>query len=77
MPVLSCAMPSVVHGGLRYIDTALARAAATGAADALGDLYQRHGQRVYALCLRMTRDASVAEQARRNRKHLRLFGGKL
>ena len=54
-------MPSVVHGGLRYIDTALARAAATGAADALGDLYQRHSQRVYGLCLRMTRDASVAE----------------
>ena len=50
-----------VYEGLKDIDTALARAAATGAADALGDLYQRHSQRGYALCLRMTRDASVAE----------------
>jgi len=54
-------MPAVVHGRLKDIDTALARSAATGAADALGDLYNRHSQRVYALCLRMTRDASVAE----------------
>jgi len=40
----------------------LARAAApTGAKDAVGDLYQRHGRRVYSLCFRMTRNAAEAE----------------
>ena len=33
-----CAMPAVVHGGLKDIDTAFARAAVTGEADVLGDL---------------------------------------
>ena len=42
-------------------DYGLARAAATGASDAIGDLYRRHSRRVYSLCLRFTRDASDAE----------------
>src|SRR5262245_53917129 len=42
-------------------DYLLARAAARGATDAIGDLYRRHSRRVYALCLRITRDASDAE----------------
>ena len=42
-------------------DYLLARAAATGTTDAIGDLYRRHSRRVYSLCLRITRDASDAE----------------
>lgn len=42
-------------------DYALARAAARGAMAALGDLYERHNQRVYALCLGMTRNSAEAE----------------
>ena len=42
-------------------DFVLARAAATGASDAVGDLYRRHRRRVYSLCLRITRDAADAE----------------
>ena len=42
-------------------DHILARAAATGAAGALGDLYGRHSRRVYSICLRMTRNAADAE----------------
>src|SRR5258706_12045521 len=42
-------------------DYVLARAAATGATDAVGDLYRRHNRRVYSLCLRMTRNAADAE----------------
>ena len=42
-------------------DYLLARAAATGAKGAVGDLYHRHSRRVYSLCFRMTRDAAEAE----------------
>src|SRR5262245_29309511 len=42
-------------------DYLLARAAATGATDAVGDLYRKHSRRVYSLCLRITRDTSDAE----------------
>jgi RNA polymerase sigma-70 factor (ECF subfamily) len=42
-------------------DYLLACAAATGTADAIGDLYRRHSRRVYSLCLRITRDAADAE----------------
>jgi RNA polymerase sigma-70 factor (ECF subfamily) len=46
---------------LNDTDYALARAAATGATDAIGDLYRRHSRRVYSLCLRMTRNPADAE----------------
>ena len=42
-------------------DYALARAAASGAIAAIGDLYDRHSRRVYSLCFRMTRNAADAE----------------
>ena len=42
-------------------DYVLARAAARGATGAVGDLYRRHSRLVYSLCLRMTRNASEAE----------------
>jgi len=42
-------------------DDALARAAARGVMAALGLLYERHNQRVYAVCLRMTRNSAEAE----------------
>ncbi|MBV9956864.1 MAG: RNA polymerase sigma factor [Acidobacteria bacterium] len=42
-------------------DYALAREAAGGAIAAIGELYERYGRRVYALCLRMTRDKVEAE----------------
>ena len=42
-------------------DYALARAAARGVVAALGDLYERHNRRVYAVCLRMTGNAADAE----------------
>ena len=35
--------------------------AATGVTGAIGDLYLRHSQRVYSLCLRMTRNVDEAE----------------
>ena len=55
-----------IHGlklaaGCWTSDDALARAAARGAMPALGDLYERHNQRVYALCLGMTRNSAEAE----------------
>ncbi|HKO45285.1 MAG TPA: RNA polymerase sigma factor [Pyrinomonadaceae bacterium] len=58
---MSCTMPAVAYERVKDIDTALARAAATGEGEALADLYQRHSRRVYALCLRMTRDIADAE----------------
>ena len=58
---MSCTMPAVAYEGVKDIDTALARAAATGEGEALADLYKRHSRRVYSLCLRMTRDISDAE----------------
>src|SRR5262245_9280670 len=42
-------------------DLALARAAANGRMNALGDLYERHNRRVYAVCLGMTRNPAQAE----------------
>lgn len=42
-------------------DDALARAAARGVMAALGDLYERYNRRVYAVCLRMTRNSAEAE----------------
>ena len=57
-------MTAVVHGGLKDIDTALARAAATGAADALGDLYQRHSQE--SLCTLFAYDSRCLSRRRLN-----------
>ena len=54
-------MSAVTYERVKDIDTALARAAATGQGEALGDLYQRHSGRVYSLCLRMTHDIADAE----------------
>jgi len=42
-------------------DHALARAAASGVMTALGDLYERHNRRVYAVCLNMTHNSAEAE----------------
>jgi RNA polymerase sigma-70 factor (ECF subfamily) len=42
-------------------DYELAQSAAIGVTSALGDLYERHNQRVYALCLRMTQNPAEAE----------------
>ncbi len=42
-------------------DHALSRAAALGSPAAIESLYQRHRNRVYALCLRMTRNPAEAE----------------
>src|SRR5688572_20410469 len=50
-----------VEAGAQESDYALARAAAHGAVAAMGDLYVRHNRRVYSLCLRMTGNASEAE----------------
>ena len=47
--------------GAHSSDYALARAAANGKMTALGDLYERHNRRVYAVCLGMTRNAAQAE----------------
>ena len=53
--------------GLRLVvgshtsDYALARAAANGRMSALGDLYERHNRRVFAVCLGMTRNPAQAE----------------
>src|SRR5262245_10869800 len=55
-PVLTLPVETV-----RDADYLLAREAATGATDAVGDLYRRHSRRVYALCLRITHDAADAE----------------
>ncbi len=50
-----------VADGTRASDYELARSAAAGATVAIGDLYERHNRRVYALCLRMTRNPAEAE----------------
>ena len=47
--------------GAHTSDYALARAAANGKMTALGDLYERHNRRVYAVCLGMTRNPAQAE----------------
>ena len=50
-----------VEDMLNCSDNLLARAAATGSASAIRDLYGRHHGRVYALCFRMTRNGADAE----------------
>ena len=55
----TCGLSSAV--GRQASDYALAQAAACGAMAALGDLYERHNRRVYALCPGMTRDSAEAE----------------
>ena len=42
-------------------DFELAQAVSHGAVSKIGDLYERHGRRVYSLCLKMTGDVSEAE----------------
>lgn len=42
-------------------DYELAQAVSHGAVSSIADLYERHGRRVYSLCLRMTGDVSEAE----------------
>lgn len=55
------------RSGLRLVvggqtsDYALARAAAKGRMNALGDLYERHYRRVYAVCFGMTHNSAQAE----------------
>lgn len=61
LPPAPAFFPGAVAGGPHDSDFALARAAAGGAADALSELYVRHRRRVYALCMRMTRNAADAE----------------
>ncbi|MFL6254483.1 MAG: RNA polymerase sigma factor [Pyrinomonadaceae bacterium] len=61
LPPAPTFFPGVVAGGAQDSDFALARAAAGGADDALSELYVRHRRRVYALCMRMTRNAADAE----------------
>jgi RNA polymerase sigma-70 factor (ECF subfamily) len=51
----------VVAEGPKDSDYALARAAASGAIAAIGDLYNRYSRRVYSLCLRMTCNTADAE----------------
>ena len=48
-------------GGSQTSDYALACAAANGRMSALGDLYERHNRRVFAVCLGMTRNPAQAE----------------
>ena len=52
---------ALAEGTLNYSDYVLAREAATGSTGAVRDLYERHHQRVYALCLRMTGNGADAE----------------
>jgi len=61
LPPAPTFFPGVAAGGPQDSDFALARAAAGGADDALSELYVRHRRRVYALCMRMTRNAADAE----------------
>src|SRR5436190_13678571 len=51
----------LVDDSPRTSDHALAQAAAGGGMVALGDLYERHNRRVYALCLGMTHNSAEAE----------------
>jgi len=65
-PSASCdpgTRPEQIHRTNRTNDSdyALARAAASGVMTGLGDLYERHWNRVYALCLRMTHSPAEAE----------------
>jgi RNA polymerase sigma-70 factor (ECF subfamily) len=52
---------ALAEGTLNYSDYVLAREAATGSTGAVRDLYERHHQRVYALCFRMTGNGADAE----------------
>ncbi|HKS28163.1 MAG TPA: sigma factor, partial [Pyrinomonadaceae bacterium] len=46
---------------LQATDYELAQSASTGDISAFELLYERHNRRVYSLCLRMTQNASEAE----------------
>jgi len=58
-PLRGCGLRLV--GGSHTSDYALARAAANGRTQAIGDLYERHNRRVYAVCLGMTHNPAQAE----------------
>jgi RNA polymerase sigma-70 factor (ECF subfamily) len=49
------------NNNAKDLDFALAKEAANGVMSSLGDLYERHSRRVYALCLRMTGNPTEAE----------------
>src|SRR5215210_2081497 len=56
----------ITHGGITRVDPIvgdfkLAQQSAKGDMNAFGELYLRYKQRVYALCLRMTRNVAEAE----------------
>jgi RNA polymerase sigma-70 factor (ECF subfamily) len=53
---------SVTPGSSSADDGDLVKAVAEGDSGALADLYDRHGGAVFALCLRMLRDAEEAEE---------------
>jgi len=53
--------PGVSADDRQGSDVAVAREAARGAAEAVGELYVRHRGRVYSLCKLMTRNAADAE----------------
>src|SRR5258708_28760844 len=53
--------PSAETATVKTSDHILARDAAAGDLGAFEQLYQRHGRRVYSLCLRMTSNVSEAE----------------
>jgi RNA polymerase sigma-70 factor (ECF subfamily) len=61
LPPAPTFFPGAAANAPQDSDFALARAAAGGASDALSELYVRHRRRVYALCLRMTRNDADAE----------------
>jgi RNA polymerase sigma-70 factor (ECF subfamily) len=54
-------LPTAVAETGPVADYTLARAAAQGDMKAFEELYDRHNRRVYSLCLRMTQNASEAE----------------
>lgn len=61
LPPAPTFFPGVAADAPPDSDFALARAAADGDAEALGELYLRHHRRVYALCRRMMHNAADAE----------------
>jgi RNA polymerase sigma-70 factor (ECF subfamily) len=61
LPPAHTFFPGVAADAPPDSDFALARAAARGDDEALGELYVRHHRRVYSLCRRMLRNAADAE----------------
>jgi RNA polymerase sigma-70 factor (ECF subfamily) len=61
LPPAHTFFPGVAADASKDSDFALARAAARGDDEALGELYVRHHRRVYSLCRRMLRNAADAE----------------